>query len=159
IQNLQSFGKSRRHPATSAAVPSANPPSPPAPRPALGPAVLPPPSRGPRTPRPRGDIERCRRRRGAPCGSAGCSSLSCCVAGLGTCSVCSARRARVGGSAPRCSHGRCCHVLSSDTPYQGLVSAAEEIISSVTVGLMLHLMLSNVPKRYTSPAKVIVSIE
>lgn len=42
-----------------------------------------------------------------------------CPAGLGTCSVCAARRPRAGGSAPRYSRRRCCHVLSSDTPHQG----------------------------------------
>lgn len=42
---------------------------------------------------------------------------------------------------------------------KGLVSSAEEIISSVPVGLLLHLIISTAPKRYTSPAKVIVSIE
>lgn len=37
------------------------------------------------------------------------------------------------------------------------MSSAEEIIPSVTVGLLPHPVLSNAPTRCTSPAKVIVS--
>lgn len=77
IQNLQSFGKSRRYPATPAAPLRKSTHRPQPHRPAPGPAALPLPSRGPRTPRPRGDIERCRRRRSSPCGSSGGLSLSC----------------------------------------------------------------------------------